>query len=195
VCEGYADSACNGDFYQWGREADGHQEANSTTNETQATDAANVGHASFILSTDEHEGDWALDADTDGSQRSTGWQVLDGSSICPTGYRVPTLGEWKAELFDAGSARIDQNSTQQSANSDDRRVNAYRTFLKLPAAGYRDYEDGSMIGTYSMGSLWSVSISGTGASAVAFGENAADWAEDEFRAIGHSVRCIEASGE
>ena len=37
VCTSFDDSNCYGDYYQWGRDTDGHQVSTSDTNLTQAT--------------------------------------------------------------------------------------------------------------------------------------------------------------
>jgi len=52
----------------------------------------------------------------------TNWSKADGSSVCPVGYRVPTMEEIKAETISASSPVINRET-------------AFTNFLKLPSAG------------------------------------------------------------
>jgi uncharacterized protein (TIGR02145 family) len=119
VCTALDDTACYGDYYQWGRNADGHESSTSSTTNTQATDIDNVGD-SFIMSQGSPY-DWTS-IDSDGSLRQAKWSKIDGTSVCPVGYRVPTEAELKAETINAG---VSNSNT------------AFNSFLKLPSATYR----------------------------------------------------------
>ena len=167
VCESFDDTACYGDYYQWGRNFDGHQDSTSGTTSTQATDVNNAG-SSFIL----RLSDWAS-TDSDGSVRAANWSKTDGSSVCPVGFRVPTIAELKAELLDAGSAQIQ--------NRDD----AFNSFLKLPSAGYRD---DSLYLQSSLGVVWSSSVNGSRTHYVGYSRNA--YSYHNARIFGYSVRCL-----
>ncbi len=182
ACQGMDDPECFGEYYQWGRQADGHQDPESDVRKTSAENVTEVGHGDFILSTDPQLfGDWAYGADTNGSLRQALWRRTDGSSICPKGFRVPTLDEWKAELLDEGSAGIKN------------RADAFGSFLKLPVAGARDNESGDLNDEGERGDLWSSSvIDVTKASGISFdatGEETGDY-DDGNRASGLPVRCI-----
>lgn len=48
VCTSFDDALCYGDYYQWGRNYDGHQDENSQTTNTQATDVNNI-DSNFII--------------------------------------------------------------------------------------------------------------------------------------------------
>jgi len=137
---------CFGDYYQWGRNADGHEKSNSSTSTTIYTGSSFDGNisTSFIIDGDNADDDganfdWASE-DDNGSLRSSIWSKTDGSSICPIGFRVATIDELKAETIDIGVNNRD---------------NAFNNFLKLPSAGY------SSGGTYydkgKYGILWSLS--------------------------------------
>lgn len=116
VCTAVDDTACYGDYYQWGRHADGHEEMNSSTTTTVAS-SITPAHSSFITSfSNENEYDWTTD-DVDGSLRSFEWSKVDGTSICPVGYRVPTFDELEAE-----------KSSLEVSNS----IDPMHSFLKLP---------------------------------------------------------------
>ena len=182
VCQGMDDQKCFGEYYQWGRQADGHQDPKSNARKLSAERVTEVGHGDFILSADPQLfGDWAYGVDANGSLRKALWRRTDGTSVCPKGYRVPTRDEWKAELLDDGSAKI-QN-----------RADAYASFLKLPVAGFRDNESGDLNMEGEHGDLWSSSVTdaskAVGISFDATGEETSDF-DDGNRASGLPVRCI-----
>jgi len=182
VCRGFDDPECFGDYYQWGRMTDGHQDNESDVNGSLAQDVTVVGHSDFITVVDPQAfGDWAFGWDSNGSIRSAQWRKTDGTSVCPTGFRVPTLAELRAELFDAGSAGIKN------------RADAFNTFLKLPSAGVRDYMSGDWEEEGTRGELWSASVLdasyAAGVSFDASGEETESYI-DGRRASGFSVRCI-----
>ena len=140
VCAAYNDASCYGDYYQWGRDADGHEDRNSGTTSTQAT-SRTPGHANFIIG----HADWVTDTSFDGmypTSRAHHWSQRDGSSVCPVGFRVPTKDELRAETLDNG------------VNSRD---TAFTNFLKLPSAGYRLENTINSLG--DAGVLWTSSIS------------------------------------
>ena len=167
VCTALDDTACYGDYYQWGRDADDHQVSNSATSSTLATDLNTTGN-SFILNNSDPR-DWTT-LDSDGAIRSANWSKTDGSSVCPVGYRVPTEAELTAETI---------------SNSAD----AY-TKLKLPSAGGRGNGSGSLYNQGSWGYIWSSSPNGSYYSkSLYFDSSNADWLYD-YRAGGHSVRCL-----
>lgn len=81
---------CFGDYYQWGRSADGHEKLTSTTTTSIATTLI-PGHNQFIIDENDQDtiSDWTT-ADAGGTLRAQEWSKTDGSSICPVGFRVPT---------------------------------------------------------------------------------------------------------
>jgi len=125
--EGFTDATyaanqkdCFGDYYQWGRNADGHENNESDPTATQATQidpVQAVVEGKFITADDTNDYDWAKAVDGDGSTRQANWSAIDGSSVCPVGFIVPTIVELIAEFFDAGSAEMQ--------NRDD----AFKSFL------------------------------------------------------------------
>jgi len=164
VCTSFSDTACYGDYYQWGRDADGHQLSNSTTTTTLATNLDTTGNSNFITGSS----DWTS-LDSDGALRSANWSKTDGSSVCPVGYRVPTIDELLAETITSIT-------------------DAY-TKLKLPSAGYRFYDSGSLNNQGSWGNIWSSSPNGSYSEVLFFGSSNAGWGGDD-RAYGQSVRCL-----
>ncbi len=174
VCTAYNDSACYGDYYQWGRNHDGHQVSTSGTTTTLATNVSDVGHGNFIINS-ESPYDWSTE-DSEGNARSANWSKADGTSVCPSGYRVPTEAELKAETTGA-STQVTNHST------------AYSNFLKLPSAGFRFYSSGSMDSQGTDGLMWSSSVSGSGPWALHFFAGGASWGGN-YRTYGFSVRCV-----
>ena len=172
VCTALNDTACYGDYYQWGRNYDGHQLNTSATTSTQATDINSAG-TDFITSTSSP--DWTT-ADSDGASRTANWSATDGSSICPVGYRIPTITELSAETTSA--------STPVTNSTD-----AFNNFLKLPSAGYRYYYNGSLINQGSDGYVWSSSVSGSDSYFLDFYSSYARTGNSN-RAFGFSVRCL-----
>jgi len=174
VCTALDDAECYGDYYQWGRGTDGHEKTNSATTSTLATDiTASSANGSFIITL--NNSDWTT-ADSDGSLRAFEWSKIDGTSICPVGYRVPTIDELTAETINT--------STAVTNNTD-----AFNHFLKLPSAGYRYGSDGSLYGQASNGVVWSSSVSGSYSQSLYFGSGGA-YTSYGLRANGLSVRCI-----
>jgi uncharacterized protein (TIGR02145 family) len=170
VCTAHDDAACYGDYYQWGREADGHEKSTSATTKTQATDIINAGseYVTWI--------DWTT-ADSDGALRAANWSKTDGTSICPVGYRVPTIEELLAETaaFE-GDAEVYYN------------LKAFNSFLKFPSAGIR--YSGNLSEQGKGGVVWSSTLSGnSNASYYYFFAGTASANEVGFPQ-GNSVRCI-----
>jgi len=194
VCTDYNDTACYGDYYQWGRDADGHEKNTSVSRDASddilTTNVDDVGHGEFIESNGTYESDWTK-TDNRGSLRSANWSKTDGTFAGPVGYRVPTKDELAAELTDADtSAEIQKDSGEKAGNSDDRRVNALNSFLKLPSAGFRLSYSASMNAVGEWGAVWSSSASGSGASGLYFYSAGALWGSNDLRANGFSVRCL-----
>ena len=117
--------------------------------------------------------DWN-DSDSDGSERSAFWSKTDGSGICPMGYRVPTIDELAEETL---------------LNGVDDRVDASNNFLKLPSAGYRGSNDGSLNNEGSRGYVWAATPSSSYAHYLYFG-SAYAYTYNSSRAYGCSVRCL-----
>jgi len=190
VCDDYDDDSCFGGYYQWGRNHDGHQVYNSATTKEQATDVTTVGHGHFIESNSTYHSDWTQTGEDGRTTRKANWSKTDGSSVCPTGFRVPIYDELEAELLADGSAQIDLNSTEKAGNDDDVRINAFASFLKLPSPGYRTYINGGISLKNNYGYIWTSEFTGTDSSARLYWKSDFAGKSNRFRAYGHSVRCI-----
>jgi uncharacterized protein (TIGR02145 family) len=161
-----SDVSAYGDLYQWGRRSDGHQCRNSTTTYILST-TDQPANGLFIL-TNASPFDWRS------TTNDNLWQgVIGVNNPCPSGYRLPTEAEWTAE-YGTWSA--------QTASG------GYSSRLKLPTAGQRQRDNGSLL-VVGMGYYWSSTITSTSARylypstfGVAMNTN--------NRAYGNSVRCI-----
>lgn len=166
------DAAAYGDLYQWGRRADGHQCRNSAITSTlSSTDQPS--NSNFILSPklSRDSEDWRT------PHNDNLWQGVNGiNNPCPTGYRLPTYIELDAER----SSWSQNNST-----------GAFGSPLKLPMAGWRDNNDGSLGWVGFNGIYWSSSVYDylTLSWDLHFSIGDASMLEND-RAYGHSVRCL-----
>ena len=183
VCQNYRDSECFGDYYQWGRQADGHEKQDSQTTIEQAISISNAGNK-FVEAPSSpllYSGDWALNADTDGSLRANSWSSLDGTSICPTGYRVPSFQELANETINLTNENHVGNVQE-----------AFGSFLKIPSAKHRHYLDGSLSGQADFVYLWSSTASNNYALHLHITTNSFDeeHLSESGRGSAESVRCI-----
>ncbi len=185
---------CFGDLYQWGRLTDGHEkinyidqtqnqyidyDPNLTIDDNGIIKASGDGATKFIKNSN-NPWDWT-DKDSDGSKRKALWEKTDGTSICPVGFRVPTLDELKAETVD--------NNTGKDVKVIERDT-AFKNFLKFPVSGNRNNDDASLSGQgYHGGIVWASSPDGSNARNINFNDSNANdnW---NNRANGLSVRCL-----
>jgi len=161
------DSAQYGDYYQWGRNTDGHEKKSSAVNSaTSASDTPN--HSDFI-----DQQDWRTTSNNNLWQQGTGT-----NNPCPAGFRIPTRAEWEAECV---AAKIVDE------------VTAYNSPLKLPAAGFRDWKNKGINGHLGVGGIyWASDPSSTNnKQAIMFGFRLGKKSDkDTDKGNGLSVRCI-----
>ena len=167
VATSSTDVASYGYLYQWGRLTDGHQIGTSGT--TGILSSGDVpGNGNFITASN-NPGDWRV-TKNDGL-----WQGVNGTNNpCPTGYRIPTSAELQAE----GAAFTSQNA-----------AGAIASVLKLPAAGVRLSNIGSVINPGLQGGYWSSTVDGTNANYYNFNSSSVGVTLGD-RANGFSVRCL-----
>lgn len=174
VATSSADTAAYGDLYQWGRFSDGHQCRTSATTTTLATSVApttgTAWYGKFIINATSPYY-WTTTAQTNL------WQGVNGTNNpCPSGYRIPTLAEWAAEL-----------ASWSSNNA----AGAFASPLKLPSGGARLFNSGSLTLVDVYGFYCSSSVSGTSSSNVYFDPSGAyTYSGSGSRAYGYSVRCL-----
>lgn len=177
VCIAFNDVQCFGDYYQFGRNADGHEDQGSASIILPATQIDPVQQAvdgKYITGFF----DWVDNGvDDDRSLRVGKWSATDGSSVCPVGFRIPTENELKAEIFDAGSAEI--------GNRDD----AFASFLKLPSAGNRSHINGALFDPGVHGNVTMITQYNQYAYGLTFFDNGVAKSMHPL-ADGTSLRCI-----
>jgi hypothetical protein len=172
VADSSTDSLAYGNFFQWGRFADGHQCRESDTISVLASTAASspdsVWYGKFIVGLSSPF-DWLS------TPNDSLWQGVNGvNNPCPNGYRLPNEAEWNAERESWGSNDLD---------------GAFGSPLRLPVSGSRDVSSGAPFGVGSRGDYWSSSVSGANARFLLFNSSGAALLSD-FRAGGRAVRCI-----
>ncbi|RLA84874.1 MAG: hypothetical protein DRG78_00115 [Epsilonproteobacteria bacterium] len=169
VCNDVQDSECGGSAFQWGRGNDSHELINSDTTDIVINNLYNTNNK-FIVDSE----DW-LNMDTNGSIRMSTWSKIDGTSICPIGFRVPTIEELGNELLNMGP-NLDNDG--------------FTSFLKLGITNPRAYN-----GDYDMApswlNLWSSSSSdGYNAKYLQWNGDTKYLDRNEYKSYGCQIRCI-----
>ncbi|VVH51330.1 hypothetical protein BPUTSESOX_156, partial [uncultured Gammaproteobacteria bacterium] len=179
VCdqEGSKNAACFGDYYQWGRATDGHENKNSSVITAVQLSSLTQDNGGKFIGEPKNNGtynhDWTKgDFDEEGHLREAAWADGGVNDICPTGFSVPTKGEVEAEDLVGGK---------------------FAEFLKLPDNGLRTRFGGFYYEDYAV--LWTRTPS-WGADTKKFTDNRA-WSirGKQFKYLywngnGMGVRCI-----
>lgn len=167
VCESYYDKKCFGDYFQWGRNSDGHEK--SYSNITDILSKTNTPlHSDFIITLGELS-DWKEKSD------DTLWQSLyDKNNPCPKGFRIPTKEELENETNKQGMKNI---------------YDVYNSFLKLPSAGFRFGTTGNLEEEGLALILWTSTTYDKNSMTLNLDLDKSYWT-DFYRSAGLSVRCI-----
>ena len=188
VCEFDYESKCYGDYFQWGRDSDGHEKLWSKKTEypryihdkflktgnryaNAISDTPTPNHSKFIISCEGNRYDWVKD------QNDTLWQGVNGvNNPCPKGFRVPTIDELKYETLNMGFL----NSKE-----------VFDNFLKIPDAGHKYSDDGypRNVGA-DITRLWSSTTKKWDSSYIGFHPTSGQVIKYGSRAYGIGVRCI-----
>ncbi len=178
VCTASDDVNCYGDYYQWGRGADGHEKQTSPVTSISASQVAPVQTTVIgkFIRANYNLAEWTQEnLDYYGVLRNLEWSKTDGTSICPIDFRVPSIQELRAETIDASIKVVNH-------------VTAYSNFLKLPSNGSR-LTTGYVNTSGTPGYIWSNSISDSLSIYLHY-----YWGEAKehlgARAAGISVRCV-----
>jgi uncharacterized protein (TIGR02145 family) len=162
------DVSSYGDLYQWGRNADGHQVRTSTTNTTLATSFFTTNGLFVIAGTSPFN--WLSNVET---------HMWSGTAAennpCPSGFRIPTAAEWE------------QERRTWSSNIE---AGAFASPLKLPSAGFRAGNNGSLGFVGTSGYYWTSTVSGISSRFLRFVSNSA-FVTATSRTDAFSVRCIQ----
>jgi len=161
------DSLAYGDYYQWGRGADGHQHTIELTEATSSSDTP--GHGDFII-TETYPYDWRV------PRNDNLWQGETGiNNPCPAGFRIPTIAEWETEM--ASWSSMDP-------------AGAFASPLKLVMGGFHCHFCGEFWDEGDIGYYWSSTVYSVYAHYLQLGPISAstDYID---RAFGYNVRCIQ----
>ena len=185
VCTSFDDEGCYGEYFQFGRGYDGHQEKNSPTTETKKETLTPNDNAFVLIPSGTYAYDWvAAGVDDDKAQRVAMVRSTDGSGACPAGFRLPTYDEFYADTID--------NIAWDSFPSDSVEGN----FLKMPFAGYRNSQNaqGIIQDPGTMGAYWTSTISESSQLIrnVFFNQDTYMPYTTDYLANGETIRCIKA---
>lgn len=170
VATSSTDTEAYGDYYQWGRLADGHQCTTSEDTNTRSTTDV-PGHSKFIIHGAGAPYDWR------NPQNINLWQGVNGiNNPCPSGYRIPTYTEWQEEAnsWSTKDAAGAFNSPLKLTLGGSR--NASNNYLDKGVRGYYHSSDSYYVSFYNAYFNESLQIDQTNTK--------------RFRFTGESVRCI-----
>ena len=200
-------------LYQWGRKdpflgsssISDVTEAASTvtwpasvesTSETGTIEYA-VSHPTTFITLNTNNDDWYYTdtEDTDDTRWTTSESEKSIYDPCPAGWRVPDGGDSGVWSKAKGSS----SEYKRDYDSNDRGMNFSGDFgtdqtIWYPAAGYRYNTDGSLSLVVNYGYYWSATPYGNYASSLYFFDSGDVYpSNDDYRAYGYSVRCLQAA--
>jgi len=150
VCTSFTDRGCFGNYFQFGRGFDGHELKNSPVTDIKKN-TISPNDNKFVLADFKLGYDWVLDGvDDNRSLRLEFMSRLDGTALCPVGFRVPTKDEFYAETL--GNIAWDSFPPERIDGN----------FLRLPFNGYRSAQnkDGLIFEEGTRGAYWTSSYVG-----------------------------------
>ncbi|WP_175620281.1 T9SS type A sorting domain-containing protein [Chryseobacterium schmidteae] len=176
VATSMADAESYGDFFQWGRWDDGHQDRNSVmANVPSPNTPMGLNNSnSFIL------GVWwgGNDLSDQWTATSNSFSSTNGVDPCKAigqDWKMPSQADWTA------------TKNAEVINSP---ATAYASKLKLPAGGNRSFVDGAFDYVGQRGYFWSSTTTGLGAKYFYVGTTIGNPSAGGPRGQGQSIRCI-----
>jgi len=194
--------AVYGDYYQWGRQADGHQLSSSQgyptdniSSESGVVSSPNLDDNGQVVSTFDAYGKFIKSDVTPYDWRyptcDTLWYTTSGiktvNEPCPDGWRIPTMADWQS-IF----ASLSGNTWKWNTGVHGFLITplgSSEPTLFLPAAGVHSSVDGSFSGISANGYYWSSSVTNPYSFYMAFTLSGA-YQAISYRAGGLSIRCV-----
>ena len=164
-----------GSLYQWQRASDGHEFRNSEPTTELADTWKSTGKAAkkFV---NRNLNNWVKNGESASGPDLELWSAKGDNNPCPSGYHVPTAGEWR-DLFNA----VGSNNNMWSQNK----------LPNLAAAGYRSGSNPIPGGKGA--NYWSsTNSSNSQAQSTGFSDKGNNPNLHLGRAYGFSVRCIKS---
>ncbi len=183
VATSSTDTQAYGDYYQWGRPADGHQTKYLTNNNS--TGFTNTRSATAVPSTDlwiapiDGSNDWLSTPD------NTLWTGANpATNPCPAGFRIPTESEWRAENIANVGATFQTNGLKLTLPG----------MLTNFGSGGASYTAKGTYGQYLTQTAYTIGPNNANGAALYFGVNGSNQAwfdQNYYKSHGMSVRCIQ----
>jgi uncharacterized protein (TIGR02145 family) len=182
-----------GNYYQWGRPADGHEitvwNGDTKTAGRGLADVtadlaadANPSYDNFITTTS--SSNWLATPATSGTP--TLWATAN-QGPCPANYHVPTSTEWNTADTAAFGSQAGANGT--TTTGWDNNTETYESTLKLPSAGRRGLQDGTFENPGTAGAYWSSNIINNLTAYHNMTATGSGWGQSQ-RGDGIAVRCL-----
>ncbi|MCT7904378.1 fibrobacter succinogenes major paralogous domain [Candidatus Ornithobacterium hominis] len=173
--DAHGDDKTYGSLYQWQRASDGHEFRNSEPTTDLADTWKSTGKAAkkFV---NRNLNNWVKNGESASGPDLELWSAKGDNNPCPSGYHVPTAGEWR-DLFNA----VGSNNNMWSQNK----------LPNLAAAGYRSGSNPIPGGKGA--NYWSsTNSSNSQAQSTGFSDKGNNPNLHLGRAYGFSVRCIKS---
>jgi len=181
VATSSTDTQAYGDYFQWGRPADGHQTKYLTNNNssgfTTTRSATAVPSTDLWIEPTDASNDWLSTPD------NTLWTGANpATNPCPAGFRIPTEAEWSAENIANVGATFQTNGLKLTLPG----------MLTSFGSGGASYTAKGTYGQYLTQTAYSTSPVVGGARYFGVnGSNQAWFDQNYFKSDGMSVRCIQ----
>lgn len=140
-CISMDDKLCYGDYYQWGRKANGHEKISNKSDARKRVFTDLVKDGKYIIVKHSSTFDWRIE------QNNELWKGKDAiNNICPKGFKVPNQKELENETVMA----------KKPFTVTDKKT-SFSSFLKIPSSGFRSLCLGDLVRESKNGSLWTSS--------------------------------------